>query len=137
MRKLNLIIPTALVALCGFAENPLTLKFDRPADFFEESFVIGNGSQGAIVYGNPSKERISLNDITFGPENPTRPSIPRVPTKPSRKYAKPSTREISQKPKSSKRKSRDITPKTISQSATSLSTSPTKPRLRPTVAPST
>ena len=65
MRKLNLIIPTALVALCGFAENPLTLKFDRPADFFEESFVIGNGSQGAIVYGNPSKERISLNDITF------------------------------------------------------------------------
>lgn len=65
MRKLNLIIATAVVAICGNAENPLTLRFDRPADFFEESFVIGNGSQGAIVYGNPSRERISLNDITF------------------------------------------------------------------------
>ena len=45
--------------------NDLTLKFDRQADFFEESFVIGNGTQGAIIYGNPSRERISLNDITF------------------------------------------------------------------------
>ncbi len=33
--------------------------------FFEESFVLGNGTQGAIVYGRPDKERISLNDITF------------------------------------------------------------------------
>lgn len=45
--------------------NPLTLVFDRPADFFEESLLIGNGSQGAIIYGNPLCERISLNDITF------------------------------------------------------------------------
>lgn len=45
--------------------NDLTLKFDRPADFFEESFVIGNGSQGGILYGNPKSERISLNDITL------------------------------------------------------------------------
>lgn len=42
-----------------------TLFFDRPADFFEETFVIGNGTQGAIIYGNPDKERLSLNDITF------------------------------------------------------------------------
>lgn len=42
-----------------------TLIFDRPADFFEETFVIGNGTQGAIIYGNPHNERISLNDITF------------------------------------------------------------------------
>lgn len=46
--------------------NPnLQIRFDRPADFFEESFVLGNGTQGAIVYGRPDKERISLNDITF------------------------------------------------------------------------
>lgn len=47
------------------APNPLKIWFDRPADFFEETFVLGNGTQGAIVYGNPSRERISLNDITF------------------------------------------------------------------------
>lgn len=47
------------------AANELKLRFDRPADFFEETFVIGNGSQGAIIYGNPYNERISLNDITL------------------------------------------------------------------------
>lgn len=47
------------------AANPLTLYFDRPADYFEETFVIGNGRQGGIIYGNPSEERISLNDITL------------------------------------------------------------------------
>ena len=41
------------------------IYFDRPADFFEETFVIGNGTLGGIIYGNPSTERISLNDITF------------------------------------------------------------------------
>lgn len=49
----------------GESEGALELKFDRPAEFFEESFVLGNGTQGAIVYGNPHRERISLNDITF------------------------------------------------------------------------
>lgn len=51
-------------ALSATAATP-ALYFDRPADFFEETFVIGNGSQGAIIYGNPEKERVSLNDITF------------------------------------------------------------------------
>lgn len=57
------LLASAFPGIAG--ENPLRLMFDRPADFFEETFVLGNGSQGAIVYGNPSRERISLNDITF------------------------------------------------------------------------
>lgn len=60
---------TALAALTisGGVTTAATpeLYFDRPADFFEETFVIGNGTQGAIVYGNPQRERLSLNDITF------------------------------------------------------------------------
>ena len=55
---------TALSAMTAIAATP-TIYFDRPADFFEETFVIGNGTQGGIIYGNPSRERISLNDITF------------------------------------------------------------------------
>ncbi|MCM1449559.1 MAG: glycoside hydrolase N-terminal domain-containing protein [Clostridiales bacterium] len=47
------------------SKSNLELWFDKPADFFEESFVIGNGTQGAIIYGSPYHERISLNDITF------------------------------------------------------------------------
>lgn len=64
MKKFISIIFSCTAVLCANA-NDLTLKFDRPAEFFEESFVIGNGTQGAIVYGNPYRERISLNDITF------------------------------------------------------------------------
>lgn len=52
------------IAFGASAATP-TLYFDCPADFFEETFVIGNGTQGGIIYGNPQKERISLNDITF------------------------------------------------------------------------
>ncbi len=54
----------AISAIAASAATPI-IYFDRPADFFEETFVIGNGTQGGIIYGNPSKERISLNDITF------------------------------------------------------------------------
>lgn len=78
MNRLDILLAIAMAASPGVAainaaspagtnsgNNPLTLIFDRPADFFEETFVIGNGTQGAIVYGNPSRERLSLNDITF------------------------------------------------------------------------
>ncbi len=64
MKKILSILLGVSAALSANA-NDLTLKFDRPADFFEETFVLGNGTQGAIVYGNPYRERISLNDITL------------------------------------------------------------------------
>lgn len=64
MKKL-LPLLLAFLAVETLCANDLKLKFDRHADFFEETFVIGNGSQGAIVYGNPYRERISLNDITL------------------------------------------------------------------------
>ncbi|MDE6430089.1 MAG: glycoside hydrolase family 95 protein, partial [Duncaniella sp.] len=31
--------------------GPLTLRYDRPAEFFEEALVIGNGNLGATLYG--------------------------------------------------------------------------------------
>ncbi|MDE6561294.1 MAG: glycoside hydrolase family 95 protein [Muribaculaceae bacterium] len=64
--KLTKLASSALIfaALSASAATPI-IYFDRPADFFEETFVIGNGTQGGIIYGNPSRERISLNDITF------------------------------------------------------------------------
>ena len=47
------------------ANNTLQLTYDSPAQFFEESLVIGNGRLGGIVYGGTHKDRISLNDITL------------------------------------------------------------------------
>ena len=41
------------------------LHYDRPATFFEESLPLGNGKLGALVYGGPVEDRISLNDITL------------------------------------------------------------------------
>ena len=37
----------------------------RPASCFEEAYPIGNGFQGAMVYGGVEKEKISLNDDTL------------------------------------------------------------------------
>lgn len=71
IRNICIAAAAAVVGLQASAQDP-QLYFDRPADFFEETFLIGNGTQGAIIYGNPNRERISLNDITFwtgGPDN--------------------------------------------------------------------
>ena len=48
--------------LCVHAQ---TLRYDRPADYFEESLVIGNGMMGASIYGGTNVDRLSLNDITL------------------------------------------------------------------------
>ena len=47
------------------ADNSLSLRYDRPAQYFEESFVLGNGNLGASVYGGVEKEKVSINDITL------------------------------------------------------------------------
>lgn len=66
-------LPSSMLALALAAspaagqtgKNPLTLHYDRPATYFEESLLIGNGRLGAIIYGGTAEERISLNDITL------------------------------------------------------------------------
>lgn len=50
----------------------LALRYDRPAEYFEEALVIGNGTMGAIVYGGTEREIISLNDITLWTGEPER-----------------------------------------------------------------
>lgn len=53
------------VAMVAMAEAQ-TLHYDRPADYFEEALVIGNGTMGGIVYGGVDRDRISLNDPVEG-----------------------------------------------------------------------
>ncbi len=47
------------------APGPLTLWYDRPAEYFEETLVIGNGKLGAAIYSGVLEDRLSLNDITL------------------------------------------------------------------------
>lgn len=48
-----------------FSQSVNTLWFNRPADYFEECFVLGNGKMGASVFGGVTSDKIYLNDITL------------------------------------------------------------------------
>ena len=66
MRKLPLITAILLASCTSAVQRPaLQLHYDRPATCFEEALPLGNGRLGAMVYGDPVHERISLNDITL------------------------------------------------------------------------
>jgi len=58
------LITTAITAFSTFAGD-LTLKYESPAKYFEETLVIGNGRQGAAIYGGITADHLSLNDITL------------------------------------------------------------------------
>ena len=73
-KRILLTLVVTLVALSGWAQ-PLTLHYDRPANYFEEALVIGNGTMGGIVYGGTVCDRISLNDITLWTGEPCNMSI--------------------------------------------------------------
>ena len=56
----------------GEDATKLVLHYNRPAEYFEEALVIGNGTMGAIVYGGTERDVISLNDLTLWTGEPDR-----------------------------------------------------------------
>lgn len=54
------------------------LHENSPARYFEEAFVIGNGTMGGTVYATPGNDRISLNDITLWTGEPVKEQIDSV-----------------------------------------------------------
>ncbi|MCU0324043.1 MAG: glycoside hydrolase family 95 protein, partial [Spirosomaceae bacterium] len=54
------IIHTAL-----FAQTDKILWYNKPAQYFEETLVLGNGRVGASVHGGVSSDKIYLNDATL------------------------------------------------------------------------
>lgn len=67
MKKFLSVFVLFFLVSSGMAQQfgALTLHYDRPAKYFEEAMVIGNGTMGGIVYGGTTVDRISLNDITL------------------------------------------------------------------------
>lgn len=58
----------------------LTLRFDQPARHFSQSLPLGNGRLGAMVFGDPARERIVLNEISLwsaAPQDADRPEAHR------------------------------------------------------------
>jgi alpha-L-fucosidase 2 len=48
-----------------FGQSSTILRDNKPAEFFEESYVLGNGKTGATIFGKTDKEIIYLNDATL------------------------------------------------------------------------
>ncbi len=75
--KCHTLLVACLLALAQpqAAQTPqsLTLHYDRPAQFYEEALVIGNGTMGATVYGGTKEDVLQLNDITLWTGEPERP----------------------------------------------------------------
>ena len=60
---LFLLIFTPLSIL---AQNtPLVLKYDKPASVWTEALPIGNGYMGAMLFSDPLKEHLQLNESTL------------------------------------------------------------------------
>lgn len=58
----------------SFSQSANTLWYKQPAQYFEETLVLGNGKVGASVFGGVDTDQIYLNDITLwsgGPVNAT------------------------------------------------------------------
>src|SRR5690554_5091238 len=62
---------TSLITLLGMAmfsdmafaqKADLSLYFKQPADHYLEALPLGNGHIGALIFGNPNKDRIVLNE---------------------------------------------------------------------------
>lgn len=73
-RGLLVLLPIIAAGHC-FAQADLTLRFEKPADHFTASAPLGNGRLGAMVFGNPDRERIVLNEISLwsgGIQDPNR-----------------------------------------------------------------
>jgi alpha-L-fucosidase 2 len=54
-----------LIAISAQAQADKKLWYKQPAQYFEETLVLGNGRVGATVFGGVNQEKIFLNDATL------------------------------------------------------------------------
>lgn len=73
MKHFGIILLALCQATLVSAQSSSKLWYDRPAEYFEESLVLGNGRIGASVFGGVSTEKIFLNDITLWSGGPVDP----------------------------------------------------------------
>ena len=79
MKKQNVIL--FMFVLCFMvvqtttAQSTTKLWFDKPATYFEESLVLGNGKMGASVFGGVESDQIYLNDATLWSAEPVDPNM--------------------------------------------------------------
>ena len=57
------------------AQSDIKLWFRQPAQYFEETLVLGNGKMGASIFGDTHSDKIYLNDATLWSGEPVKPEI--------------------------------------------------------------
>src|SRR6185312_11338185 len=75
MKKPLFIIVLVFACISASAQPDMEVRFDAPATHFTQSIPLGNGQLGAMVFGNPNRERIVLNEKSMwsgGVEDPNR-----------------------------------------------------------------
>lgn len=65
MKKIYIVLIISILYGKIAAQSDHILWYKQPADFFEESLVLGNGKQGGTVFGGVNSDKIYLNDITL------------------------------------------------------------------------
>jgi alpha-L-fucosidase 2 len=61
----------AAAARPALADPPLRLWYEKPAATWVEALPLGNGRLGAMVFGDPLRERLALNEDTLWSGGPT------------------------------------------------------------------
>ncbi|MNS29821.1 hypothetical protein D3C72_618390 [compost metagenome] len=65
LKKLLLVFLFSSFSGKVIAQSNHVLWYNQPAEFFEESLVLGNGKLGATVFGGVNADKIYLNDATL------------------------------------------------------------------------
>jgi len=71
-RTIFVVLFAVIICKQGFAQSKYTLWFDKPASYFEEALVLGNGRVGATVFGGVQSDQIYLNDATLWSGEPVK-----------------------------------------------------------------
>ena len=76
--KLYMIAICLLISIFSSAQQggKYKLWYDKPAQQWVEALPIGNGRIAAMVYGDPYKEKLQLNESTFWSGGPSRNDNP-------------------------------------------------------------
>ena len=67
MNRIKIIAGCLVLSISVFqgnAQQKLKLQYDTPATNWNEALPLGNGRLGAMVFGNPQKEELQLNEET-------------------------------------------------------------------------
>ena len=75
MKKIMFFVFCAFTTNC-FAQNDDTLWYLQPAKEWTEALPVGNSRLGAMIYGNPAREELQLNEETVWGGGPHRNDNP-------------------------------------------------------------